>query len=330
MLRRVFVSYAREDGPAVAELVADLRALDHEVWVDRNLDGGQDWWDRILDRIRWCDAFVHVLSAASLRSAACAREYGYATAVGRPVLPVRVADVGPEGLIDDDLSRRHRIEYAVADKAATLGLLGAVQRLAPAPALPEPLPEPPEIPLSYLGRLRAELEGAATIDFDRQLALHGRLAVEAEDPLQHAEVAALVAVFLGRRELASWVERQLRALHAGLAAEAEPAEAAAEPAAAPLPGEPEAVTLVGVERKGARTVLTIRRDGAEQRLRIDASSGESQAVSLNGRYLRYTGSGGWSGHGVEVSMTPAGRNQVTLVVHVDGQPLFGRSDHPVG
>ena len=46
--RRILLSYAREDAAVVAEMAADLRALDHEVWLDQDLGGGQDWWDEIL------------------------------------------------------------------------------------------------------------------------------------------------------------------------------------------------------------------------------------------------------------------------------------------
>ena len=46
MSRQILLSYAREDVAVVAEMTADLRALDHEVWLDQDLGGGQDWWDR--------------------------------------------------------------------------------------------------------------------------------------------------------------------------------------------------------------------------------------------------------------------------------------------
>ena len=113
-------------------MTADLRALDHEVWLDQDLGGGQDWWDEILARIRWCDAFVPVLSAASLGSRACTGERTYALALQRPVLPIAVGDLGPEGLLDEDLARRQRIAYRPADKPSTLRLLAAVHRLAAA------------------------------------------------------------------------------------------------------------------------------------------------------------------------------------------------------
>ena len=69
----------------------------------------------------------------------------------------------------------------------------------------------------YLGALRAELDDSAHIDFDRQLVLLGRLSAEAEDTDRHPEVVALVETFLSRRDIASYVERQLAALHTLLA-----------------------------------------------------------------------------------------------------------------
>ena len=216
MPRQIFLSYAREDAAVVAEMAADLRALDHEVWLDQDLGGGQDWWDEILARIRWCDAFLPVLSAAALRSRACTSERVYGVALDRPVLPVAVGDLGPEGLLDEDLARRQRISYRPGNKPSTLRLLAAVHRLAPAPPLSDIGPTPPPAPMAYFGALRAELDGSASIDFDRQLVLLGRLSAEAEDTDQHPEIATLVHIFLARREIAAYVQRQLIVLQRGL------------------------------------------------------------------------------------------------------------------
>ena len=212
MTRRILLSYAREDAAVVAEMAADLRALDHEVWLDQDLGGGQDWWDEILARIRWCDAFLPVLSAAALRLRACTSERVYGVALDRPVLPVAVGDLGPEGLLDEDLARRQRISYRAGSKPSTLRLLAAVHRLAPAPPLPDIDPTPPPAPMAYFGVLRAELDGSASIDFDRQLVLLGRLSAESEDTDRHPEILALVEIFMARREIAAYVQRQLDVL----------------------------------------------------------------------------------------------------------------------
>ena len=235
--RQILLSYAREDAAVVTELAADLRVLDHVVWLDQDLSGGQDWWNTILARIRWCDAFLPVLSTAYLGSRACTGERSYAVALNRPIVPVAVGELGPEGLLDEDLARRQRIAYLRGDKRSTLRLLGAMQRLVPAPPLPTVEPTPPPVPMVYLGALRQELDGAGAVDFHRQLVLLGLLQVEADDKTRNPEVAALVQMFLARRDVAAHVERQLKALQKQVSA-----VRFAAASASPIPSRPAAST----------------------------------------------------------------------------------------
>ena len=46
--RTVFVSYARVDDEAVSQIVEDLDAFRMQVWRDQQLEGGEVWWDEIL------------------------------------------------------------------------------------------------------------------------------------------------------------------------------------------------------------------------------------------------------------------------------------------
>lgn len=326
--RQMILSYAREDFAVVAEMVADLRTLDHEVWLDQDLGGGQDWWDGILDRIRWCDAFLAVLSTDSLGSRACTAERSYAIALDRPVLPVMVGDVGHEGLLDEDLARRQRIVYRTADKPSTLRLLAAVQRLVPAPALPAVEPTPPPAPMAYFGALRAELDGMAAIDFERQITLSGRLSMEADDPDRHPELAALVQIFLARQDIASKVEKELVRLQQRLRDRRArplgvPALAGAPPPAVSrptssirtlgrAPGGPAGRSdVVVVEESTTTLVLEIENAGEGWclLLRVDRGSRLPHAVKLDGRHLGFIhgqGNERWVGdHAVTVSRVPA-------------------------
>ena len=70
MGRNVFISYSRTDVAQVETLATDIETLGHQTWVDRELTGGQRWWDRILDSIDECDTFVLAMSQASLESRA--------------------------------------------------------------------------------------------------------------------------------------------------------------------------------------------------------------------------------------------------------------------
>ena len=77
-MRKVFISYARQNRPDVDQLVEHLRVLGCDTWVDTSLHGGQDWWQEILQRIADCDTFIPIISPEALNSTACRREFDWA------------------------------------------------------------------------------------------------------------------------------------------------------------------------------------------------------------------------------------------------------------
>ena len=145
-VRHSFVSYSHVDAEIVGRLERDLEGLGWTAWCDRELSGGQRWWDGILDNIRQCDVFVFAMSTSSLRSAACQRELEYAGALGKPVLPVLVGEPVPDGLLPPVLSETQRVDVRAGDAAAAIALGRALMQVPPAPPLPDPLPEPPAVP----------------------------------------------------------------------------------------------------------------------------------------------------------------------------------------
>jgi WD40 repeat protein len=90
----VFVSHAGDDLGWAEEVRSWLVADGHEVFLDRNLrDGlavGEEWEQRLHERLRWADAVVCVVTAAFLRSVWCTAEVGIARSRGSRVLPVLV------------------------------------------------------------------------------------------------------------------------------------------------------------------------------------------------------------------------------------------------
>ena len=88
----IFLSYARETKSAAKTLAEDIERLGYATWFDQDLKGGRAWWDQILTQIRDCELFVLALSPGSLDSEACGRECGYAEALGKPILPIMLAD----------------------------------------------------------------------------------------------------------------------------------------------------------------------------------------------------------------------------------------------
>lgn len=156
-MRRIVISYAREDRDVTRELVENLAVTGHQVWSDVNIDKGSRWWDRILERIRDCDVLLVVVSPAMLASKACWAERAYAMALGKPLLPVMVTPVHIGGL-PSELAQLNLLDYTHRDAAAASSLIGALQRLPRARPLPNPLPRPPAPPLSYLNAIADSLQ----------------------------------------------------------------------------------------------------------------------------------------------------------------------------
>ncbi|MFN8484810.1 MAG: SUMF1/EgtB/PvdO family nonheme iron enzyme [Anaerolineae bacterium] len=86
---KLFISYSRDDKAWVYNLRDALRTeSDHEVWIDRGLVPGQDWWQTILESIEAHECFVYVVTPKSVESIYCQAELGYALALNKPILPL--------------------------------------------------------------------------------------------------------------------------------------------------------------------------------------------------------------------------------------------------
>ena len=152
----VFISHSRKDRavPEFGLLLSDLALMRTEHWIDDRLGGGQLWWDEILSQIRQADVVLVVLTEKSLKSEACRREWIYARAVRRPLLPVRLSEVA-SWQIPDFISESQILDYSQRSDpgfgvASAMQLRDAIERMSrEAPPLPDPLPEQPGVPPSY-------------------------------------------------------------------------------------------------------------------------------------------------------------------------------------
>jgi WD40 repeat protein len=92
-MARVFVSHASKDAALAAEVHRWLVADGHEAFLDEDLsDGilaGDQWQQRLHERLRWADATVCVLTSAYLASVWCTAELAIAQARGSRLLPIR-------------------------------------------------------------------------------------------------------------------------------------------------------------------------------------------------------------------------------------------------
>lgn len=170
----LIVSYTRSDQEAVKPLVEGLRRTGHDVWLDRELTGGESWWASILSHIRASDALILAVSMKELESDACQREVDYARALGKPVLPVMVSPVTVAQL-PSDLASEQFVDFTHPSFETAFMLAGAISKLPTAPPLPDPLPEPPAVPISYLNEIAGRIYGGKVLTLDDQFAIIGRL-----------------------------------------------------------------------------------------------------------------------------------------------------------
>ncbi|NKB80290.1 MAG: TIR domain-containing protein [Nitrospirales bacterium] len=98
---RVFLSYARSDGEAIAtELRKRLQEKEPEItlWQDRIcLEGGISWWKQISEALDVVKFLVLVITPNALKSPIIEKEWRYARERGVCVYPVK-------GVPDKDLA----------------------------------------------------------------------------------------------------------------------------------------------------------------------------------------------------------------------------------
>ena len=167
-MRKVFVSYSRNNLDVVTQLVEDLQAVGMTTWHDQTLTGGQRWWDNILANIRDCEIFIFALSPESWDSEACRSELSYVCGLGKPILPVLVADGINLNLLSAPLHEIQVTDYRSRDKGAAFALLKALNATPACQPLPDPLPPPPPVPVSYLGTLKERIDSSGTLGAQEQ------------------------------------------------------------------------------------------------------------------------------------------------------------------
>ncbi len=170
-MKRVFVSYSRNNLDVVTQLIQDVQAVGIDTWHDQTLTGGQRWWDSILSNIRESDIFICALSPEYWESEACKSELAYAVHLGKAILPVLVADGINLNLLSAPLNEIQVTDYRGRDKGAAFALIRCVHTAPASPPMPDPLPAPPRVPISYLSTLTERIDSAEPLDSQDQITL---------------------------------------------------------------------------------------------------------------------------------------------------------------
>jgi len=210
-MRKFFVSYSRVDKDRLAHLLRGLDRLHHRVWMDEQLEGGQEWWDEVLSQIRASHAVIVALSPAVLDSTACLLEFRYARAVGRPVVPVMIDQVNPD-LLPGELARVQIVDFTPGNEQAAFDLMAALSGLPDPQPLPTPLPEAPPVPVSYLSGLGESIQ-QADLTLDEQYAVVRKLRSGLERPRERDAVIQLMSRLRAREDLYAGPARELEAAY---------------------------------------------------------------------------------------------------------------------
>src|SRR4051794_14134296 len=187
VVARVFVSHAGEDLAVAGEVHRWLVEDGHEAFLDQDLrDGlavGEEWEQRLHERLRWADAVVCVLTSAYLTSVWCTAELTIAQTRGSRLLPVRAEP----GVNHPLLKAVQRADAATDICMARAKLAEALRRLDAAGGAGWADDRPP-------------FPGLRPFDTDQHRVFFGRtreieqLATLLRSPAERAEGAVLVVV----------------------------------------------------------------------------------------------------------------------------------------
>lgn len=204
-IMHIFISYSSKDRPIVKELAEEIPLLlpAAVVWFDQaadGLSGGQDWWDEICRRIRACEVFLSAISPREMASEPCRREREYATALGKPILPVQVADLDFKDL-ELRLQRTHVVDFRQGNREQRLALRTTLEKMPPSPLLPPNAHDlQPPAPLDPIGVMRDRIR-TLTGDARTQRDLINDLYALAQQHNHSADVLDLVTRLRTRRDV---------------------------------------------------------------------------------------------------------------------------------
>jgi hypothetical protein len=220
-MKNIFVSYSRSDENVTHGIVKDIQDLGYRAWFDRELTGGQNWWNRILEEIRKADIFFFILSPSSRSSTACKRELDYAVALNKLIIPIQVSNAVSTSLLPPALSKVQIVDYIQPDnKASGIRLARALSSISDSDfkPLPDPLPRPPEVPISYIADLSERIENRPELSRSEQseFLLDIKKAISHED-ISVDDAVGLLANFRRRSDLYASIADEIDKLKSEIA-----------------------------------------------------------------------------------------------------------------
>jgi TIR domain len=111
---KVFISYARADGAALAEdLVTGLGLAGFAPFLDRHdIAAAEDWEARLGALIQSADTIVFIISPAAVKSERCAWEVDHAAKLGKRLIPIQLIPSQGRSVPEADVPERlRRLNY---------------------------------------------------------------------------------------------------------------------------------------------------------------------------------------------------------------------------
>lgn len=208
-MAQAFISYSSKDKNRVDDFVADLENLGQKVWFDDALTGGQEWWDMILNQVEQCHVFIMIITKNYLESDACRREYQYALALQRNMIPIMMDRECNVNLFPPQISKLQIVDYSEGSKTEVFALNKAINSTPAALPLPDPMPARPEIPISYVAGLLEEIRSTESLSYDQQIAIVFKLRKHLEDTGDSESVADALGILSNRKDLLAKVKEEM-------------------------------------------------------------------------------------------------------------------------
>jgi len=131
---RVFVSYSHEDHKIAEALTAQLRAVDVQVWADRDVSPGENWALAIGKALEQSDAMIVLVSPQSMASLWVQRELEYALTSPRFEGRLIVVEIKPTTHLPWILRKLKSIRFYESPAKAKRNIVNRVRHLAKATA----------------------------------------------------------------------------------------------------------------------------------------------------------------------------------------------------
>lgn len=120
-MARIFISYSRADQRDVEQFIGYLPdKYKHQVWYDKHLKAGQEWWKLIQDQIGIAEVFIYLISNESLQSEYCQKEFRSAVHLKKNIIPVIMRRCNLDYAPDDIRGKLQNIHWVDMQNGQTL------------------------------------------------------------------------------------------------------------------------------------------------------------------------------------------------------------------